>query len=98
MKNIFVIVLVLLFFKVQGQVDSTSREAVKLRQYKLTYLWTGRGCPDFINTEFKYGFKIRCAGCIVDKKLNNHNKRVIRKINRVYGLGWFKRNRINFLL
>lgn len=70
------------------QIDSTNIKAKILAKKNLTYLWYGRYCPsDFKNMKDKYGFKIRCVGCVVTGRIHRHNDRVVRKINRVYGKG-----------
>jgi hypothetical protein len=77
-------------------VDTTNSKAVKLGEKKLTYIWTCNACPSFINTEYKYGFKIQRAGCIETGKIRRHNRRVVRQINKVYGRHWFQNNKSNF--
>jgi hypothetical protein len=80
------------------QVDSTNIKAKNIAKKNLTYLWYGRYCPsDFKNMKYKYGFKIRCVGCVVTGHIHRHNDRVVRKINRVYGKGWFEENKVNFI-
>ena len=76
----------------KGQVDTTNANAIKLYKKNLTYYWIGRSCPAFVNTEYKYGFKIKCVGCIATLRKEWHNKRVVRKINKVYGKNWFEEN------
>src|SRR3972149_9295606 len=80
----------------RGQGDTTNANAVKLAKDSLTYFWVGRACPAFMNTEYKYGFKIKCVGCILTKKISKNNNRVERKIDKVYGKNWFQNNRKYF--
>ncbi|MBX7094482.1 MAG: hypothetical protein K1X56_07170 [Flavobacteriales bacterium] len=89
-----------LFFQiaadVNAQVDSTNQKAVSLAKQELTYYWHGRFCPNLKNTLFIYGFKIECVGCELNNRIRRNNRRVIKKINRVYGENWFEQNKGNF--
>jgi|GEM_PF-3876973 len=86
---ILFVILGLLYIDVQAQVDSTNKKAVELSKKHLTYYWVERNCPHFENTEYRYGFKIKCAGCIMTKSIKRNNSKVERIINRSYGRNWF---------
>lgn len=79
-----------------GQIEKEQEKALELSGKNLTYFWSGRACPPFINTEEKYGFKIKCAGCIVRGKIKRNNRKVIKEINMVYGENWFEENKQHF--
>lgn len=75
-----------------GQVDSTNQNAVRLAKKNLTYYWSGIACPPLKNTEFLFGFKIICTGCIVTRSIERNNRHVVKKVNKVYGKNWFEEN------
>jgi hypothetical protein len=80
-----------------GQVDTTNEKTALVSKKHLTYFWIGRGCPGFIDTKSKYGFKIKCKGCRKTLRIEGHNRRVITKLNRVYGENWFEENMKTFI-
>ncbi|HTF03624.1 MAG TPA: hypothetical protein VK826_06335 [Bacteroidia bacterium] len=75
-----------------AQVDTTNPKAVKLAKKKLVYYWVGNACPYYDAPVTKHGFRIVCVGCITRLRYIIHNRRVVRKINRVYGKNWFQEN------
>jgi hypothetical protein len=82
-----------------NRVDTLHPKAAKLAKKNLTYYWFGWGGFPFADIATQYGFEIHNVGCIVTHGMLRHNKRVIRKINRVYGENWFEetfRNPANF--
>jgi hypothetical protein len=96
-RIIWTIVLCFIVNLAIGQVSTTKEKVEKLAKKNLTYFWNGRGCPStFENIKSKYGFKIKCIGCIATGQIKRHNKRIIRKINKVYGKNWFEENKTSF--
>lgn len=91
-RTLLTIFFVLSFLVTFGQADTINRKAVLVSKKHLTYLWTGRAHPDFIDTKSKYGFKIKCKGCRRTGRIIRHNRRVVSKINKVYGENWFEEN------
>lgn len=68
-----------------------------LRDKKIVYQWTGRGCPKFKDTNTIYGFKIECCGCVMTRKIKRNNRKVVKQLERAYGKNWFSINRNKFL-
>lgn len=95
-RTLLTILFSLSFLVTFGQVDSTPEKVALISKKHLTYFWIGRGCPDFIDVKSKYGFQIKCKGCRKTLRIAGHNRRVVSKINKVYGENWFKENMKNF--
>jgi hypothetical protein len=93
-RLILILFFILFSFPLFAQMDPVKRD--KLSKKHLTYFYMGRACPPVTNTESKYGFQIKCKGCVVTLGRQWHNKRVVRKIDRIYGKGWFEENRSSF--
>ncbi len=96
-KHIILGLFVLMSFPIMAQTVDTLNPIKSVDKNVLTYIWTGRYCPcakpAIIN---QYGFKIVCAGCILTKKIIRHNRRVVRKLNRKHGKGWFDAHKNSF--
>jgi hypothetical protein len=95
-RNILTILFIFLLQLAFAQADTINRKTALVAKKRLTYFWIGRGCPDFIDTKSKYGFNIKCKGCRKTLIIVAHNRRVIAKLNRVYGENWFEKNIENF--
>jgi hypothetical protein len=91
LKIVSLLVLSILTVSVSGQ----NKNIQKLKNKKLTYYWVGKICPNFSNPELRYGFSVKCVGDNPPRRTNRNNKRVVRKINSVYGKNWFEENRSN---
>lgn len=87
-KSILVLLITLIGLTAFGQSDPDHKKAEKLEKRRIVYYWTGRYCNPVGKTE--HGFTIKCTGCIVSRKIKLHNKRAVRRINRVYGKNWFQ--------
>jgi hypothetical protein len=96
-RTLLTILFILSFLVTFGQVDATPEKVALVSKKHLTYFWIGRGCPDFIDTKSKYGFKIKCKGCRKTLRIERHNRRVIATLNRVYGENWFEENMKTFI-
>lgn len=79
-----------------GEADSIREEAAQVATFDLTYWWAGWACPTFVDTKEQYGFSIKCTGCGVSAIHIRHNRRVERRINKVYGKDWFQNNLATF--
>jgi hypothetical protein len=77
-------------------INSTDINARQLAKKHLTYFWVGRSCPQFIDTQNIFGFKIKCKGCLITDRIKRHNEKVIKKINQIYGDSWFEKNKNKF--
>jgi len=91
----------ILFFIVLSSLAYSQNQITKkkinlMTKKKVTFYWIGRACPPFVNTESKYGFKLECKGCILTRKIKKQNRKAIRKIDAIYGVGWFDKNRQTF--
>jgi len=80
-----------------AQSDINTDKIKKLQSKKLIFLWPGIDCPVFKNTYDAYGFKIACSGSIDTRTINKNNKKVVKKLNRNYGKGWFDLNVKSFI-
>ncbi len=77
--------------------ENDSEKLNKLQRKKLVFLWPGMDCPDFKDTFDIYGFKIVCSGSVDPHSFNKNNKKVIIRLNRVYGKDWFSLNVKSFI-
>ena len=69
----------------------------KLKAKHVTYVYFSFACPSFVDTYNLYGFKMKCGGCVVSQRKSKRNEKAIKKIDSVYGAGWFEKNRSNFI-
>lgn len=69
-----------------------SKKAQKVSDENLVYIFQNRGCPDFSETYKNYGFKIECGTDVYDSLVQQENNRVVEKIEKHYGKGWFYEN------
>jgi hypothetical protein len=77
--------------------DNKKEGVERIKRKNWTYYWVGNLCPPtFKNTFDLYGFKIECSGCILTKKIDRNNKRIIKEVEKIFGQNWFKDNRNNF--
>lgn len=89
--NFFIVILLLNVTAVAVEPDSA--QIAKVRSKHLVYYWVGMPCSSFKNEYAEqFGFKIGCVGCKDKLRYRIHNRRVIRKINRVYGRNWLQSN------
>lgn len=76
----------------QKSTDFQSAVAKQVAAENLVYIYQNRGCPDFSNTYKTYGFRIECGTDIYDSLVQQKNKKVVEKIEKHYGKGWFDEN------
>ena len=89
-------ILLLTYNPVVDKQDTINKKIEKFYKKELTYYWPGNYCPSFTNTKDYYGFKIECIGCLVTGQINRYNRRVVRRINKMYGKNWFQNNKSKF--
>jgi len=76
-------------------ISAQDNKLEKIKAVNLTYYWVGNACPEdkFVIMESRYGFKMQCVGCSATARELRNNRRVVRKINSVYGKNWFEGNK-----
>lgn len=94
MKNFRILYLIALTHLILFTASGQDNRIQKLKNKNLTYYWVGKFCPTFPNTYLRYGFKMKCIECIQTMAISRNNKRTVRKINKVFGKGWFDENRL----
>jgi hypothetical protein len=87
-KYFFIFLLIFFYSSAFAQSEINPEKIKEVRSQKLTFLWPGNDCPDFKNTYELYGFKIAVL---------KYNKKVVKKLNRIYGEDWFYKNVESFI-
>lgn len=74
--------------------EITKEKIMQVKRMNLIYYHVGRFCP-FPNTgkESAYGFTVKCSGCVLTRRIKRNNRKVARKLNKVYGKNWFEENK-----
>lgn len=94
----FLIILSVFYFSIGYSQSEINPDKIKKTQSKeLIFFWPAIDCPGFKNTYDLYGFKIACSGSIDTGKINKNNKKVVKKINRIYGKDWFEQSVKSFI-
>jgi len=96
-KYFFIFLLIFFYSSAFAQSEINPEKIKEVRSQKLIFLWPGIDCPNFINTYNLYGFKIACSGSVDTRKINKNNKKVVKKLNRIYGEDWFYKNVESFI-
>ncbi len=98
-KQLFHISIISILVIVIFAFNQPNESKIEMLQAKnITYVQYSFGCPTLKDTYKIYGFKITCAGCSVSKRAIKKNKRAIRKIDSIYGKGWFDANYESFII
>lgn len=74
-----------------GQLDSTKiKKNDTNSQVELTYFYAGPFCPycNIDHPETKFGFKIKCVGCMILTEELANNLEVSEILDKKYGKGW----------
>jgi len=94
---LIVVITTMSFLTSYGQNEISAKKLKELQSQNLVFLWPGLNCPEFNDTHKIYGFRIVCAGTVDTRELNKNNKRVVKKLERVYGKEWFH-NQIKYFV
>lgn len=90
--SVIICVLIIACNTAQKSTNFQTAKAKKVAAENLVYIYQNRGCPDFSNTYKTYGFKIECGTDVYDEAIQQKNQKVIEKIEKQYGKGWFHQN------
>jgi len=90
MKLIITSILLMFFLTASGQTSGTK---MNRKPRTLTYYYFGDiGGRAYVDTESKYGFKMKWEKCIIKDRHIRHNERVEKKINERLGDNWLAQN------